>query len=93
MSGVEKKQQQLKQKKTFNAINEDSGGFQDLYSGKDLITTTKFLKNTESSVIFGQHAIEEGYVIKEDERTLLFFHFKFAEKLGIQNEMDSEIRS
>ena len=53
-----------------------------------LIATTRFLKNTRNSVIFGQHAVEENYQIPETEKIVLFFHFKFAKKLKIEDQMD-----
>ena len=43
------------------------------------------MKKTTDSIIFGQHPIEEGYEIPEDDKTLLLFHFKFVEKLNIQH--------
>ena len=59
-----------------------------LYTDSELATTTNFLKDTGSSIIFGQHAIEENYEIRENEKTMLLFHFKFAEKLGIENQIE-----
>ena len=57
-----------------------------MYKEKDYILTTTFLKKTSDSIIFGQHPLEEDYVIQDDEKTLLFFHFKFVEKLNISHD-------
>ena len=73
-------------RKKFNELA--GGGNTPLYVGKDLVTTSSFLKDAGDSIIFGQHAINEGYAIKEEEKTILLFHYQFAEKLGIENEMD-----
>ena len=70
----------IKTKKKYNEIQGDIK-----YEEKDLILTTTFLKKTTDSIIFGQHPIEEGYEIPEDDKTLLLFHFKFVEKLNIQH--------
>ena len=70
----------IKTKKKYNEIQGDIK-----YKEKDLILTTTFLKKTTDSIIFGQHPIEEGYEIPEDDKTLLLFHFKFVEKLNIQH--------
>ena len=69
-------------RKKFNRLV--SGEITPLYVDKDLVTTSTFLKDTGHSIIFGQHAIDEGYTIKEDKKTILLFHYQFAEKLGIE---------
>ena len=79
----------IETKKKFNELN--AGKHTPLYKDKDLIITSKLLKDTGHSIIFGQHPIEDGYTFKEDEKTLLFFHYKFAEKLKIETKMDSSI--
>jgi hypothetical protein len=50
----------IESKKEFNALN--GGELTPLYQDKDLIITSKLLKDTGHSIIFGQHPIEEGYV-------------------------------
>ena len=55
----------------------------ELYPERDLQTTTTCLTETNDSIVFGQHAVEEGYEVKEEEKTVLFFHYKFAKNLGI----------
>ena len=68
----------------------------ELYPERDLQTTTTCLTETNDSIVFGQHAVEEGYEVKEEEKTVLFFHYKFAENLGIDTtfakvkEIDNE---
>ena len=79
----------IETKKKFNAIN--AGEHTPLYHDKDLIITSKLLKDTGHSIIFGQHPIVEGYTFKDHEKTLLFFHYQFAEKLKIETKMDSAI--
>ena len=70
--------------------------FGELYPERDLQTTTTCLTETNDSIVFGQHAVEEGYEVKEEEKTVLFFHYKFAENLGIDTtfakvkEIDNE---
>ena len=71
----------IESKKQFNALN--GGELTPLYQDKDLIITSKLLKDTGHSIIFGQYAIDEGYTFKEDEITILFFHYQFTEKLDI----------
>ena len=81
----------IETKKYFNAKQTDA-----IYEEKDLILTSTFLKKDSNSIIFGQHYIienpEEAYnvTIPEEERTLLFFHYKFVEKLGIQSQVGPE---
>ena len=60
----------------------------ELYPDKDLNTTTTCLKETNDSILFGQHAIILDYEIQEAEKTILFFHHKFAEKLGIERQFE-----
>ena len=79
----------IESKKQFNALN--GGELTPLYQDKDLIMTSKLLKDTGHSIIFGQHPIEEGYVFKENEKTILFFHYHFAEKLKIETKMAGRI--
>ena len=79
----------IESKKQFNELN--GGELTPLYPDKDLIITSKLLKDTGHSIILGQHPIEEGYVFKENEKTILFFHYHFAEKLKIETKMDSFI--
>ena len=55
----------------------------ELYPERDLQTTTTCLIEKKHSIVFGQHAIEDNYEIKETEKTVLFFHYRFAENLGI----------
>ena len=62
----------------------------ELYPERDLQTTTTCLIETKRSIIFGQHAIEPDYKIKENEKTVLFFHYKFAENLGIDTTFTDE---
>ena len=70
--------------------------YSQLYPERDLQTTTTCLTETNDSIVFGQHAVEEGYEVKEEEKTVLFFHYKFAENLGIDTtfakvkEIDNE---
>ena len=79
----------IETKKKYNDKHSDSL----VYKEKDLILTTTFLKKDSKSIIFGQHPIIEdpatAYNVKvaEEERTLLFFHYKFIEKLGIRNQV------
>ncbi len=79
----------IETKKKYNDRHSDSL----VYKEKDLILTTTFLKKDSKSIIFGQHPIIEdpatAYNVKvaEEERTLLFFHYKFIEKLGIRNQV------
>ena len=79
----------IETKKKYNDKHSDSL----VYKEKDLILTTTFLKKDSKSIIFGQHPIIEdpatAYNVKvaEEERTLLFFHYKFVEKLGILDQV------
>ena len=73
--------------KTRRKYNKESNA---LYKPEELVLTNTFLKKTSDSIIFGQHPIENGYVIKEEEKNLLFFHFKFAEKLSIANKFSDD---
>jgi hypothetical protein len=75
--------------KTRRKYNKESNA---LYKPEELVLTNTFLKKTSDSIIFGQHPIENGYVIKEEEKNFLFFHFKFAEKLGIANKFSNDFR-
>ena len=71
----------IKTKKKYNQIQGDI-----TYKDKDLILTSTFLTKTANSIIFGQHPIEEGNEIREEDKTLLLFHFKFVEKLNISHD-------
>ena len=62
--------------------------YSQLYPERDLQTTTTCLTETKDSIVFGQHVVEEGYEIKEEEKTVLFFHYKFAKNLGIESEFE-----
>ena len=81
----------IETRKKYNKIHES-----ELYKEKDLILTTTFLKKESNSIIFGQHPIieneESAYNVKiaEEERNLLFFHYKFVEKLNIQDQVGTE---
>ena len=77
-----KEQIGIKTKKKYNQTQDEIK-----YKEKDYSLTTSFLKKTANHIIFGQHPIEEDYQIRDDEKTLLFFHFKFVEKLGIQDQV------
>ena len=58
----------------------------ELYPDKDLHITTTCLKKMNDSILFGQHAIALDYEIQEAEKTILFFHHQFAEKLDIARQ-------
>ena len=73
--------------KTRRKYNKESHA---LYKPEELVLTNTFLKKTSDSIIFGQHPIENGYAIKEEEKNILFFHFKFAEKISIANKFSDE---
>ena len=73
--------------KTRRKYNKESNA---LYKPEELVLTNTFLKKTSDSIIFGQHPIENGYAIKEEEKNLLFFHFKFAEKLSIADKFSDD---
>ena len=60
-------------------------------NGRMSYTKLQFLKKTSNSIIFGQHPIVENYEIPEEEKNLLFFHFKFVEKLDIQDQVGSSM--
>ena len=81
----------IETRKKYNKLHES-----ELYKEKDLILTTTFLKKESNSIIFGQHPIieneESAYNVKiaEEERNLLFFHYKFVEKLNIQDQVRTE---
>ena len=82
----------IETKKKYNAKNDSL-----VYKEKDLILTTTFLKKDSNSIIFGQHPIIENeasaynVTVTEEERTLLFFHYKFVEKLDIRDQVGFEI--
>ena len=72
--------------KTRRKYNKESNA---LYKPEELVLTNTFLKKTSDSILFGQHPIDDDYTIKKEEENFLFFHFKFAEKLGIVNQFSN----
>ena len=76
---------------TRKAYNEQLGesGQVSNYDDSLLAATTRFLNYTGDSVIFGQYAVEGyGGDIPGIEKVILFFHYKFAHKLKIEDQMD-----
>ena len=70
------------------------------YKNEKLQPKSKLLSFNTDSIILGQHPIEKNEInspmgnieLNADDKTVLFFHYKFAEKLELEEEMDGIIK-